>query len=527
MRGGPNARRGAGPSARLDAGAIAFWLIIMTGAVFDIAHGRARPAWLAGAALAAFVVLYVITVFAVVRPRIPAAVRYGLLAALAGFTIAYVLRFGYNTQNALPLLSMAAGAALPLVWQAGAGVGVCTAVGLVIGLMEEPGGIGTLAIGTATAGTVIVVLRRLFTTIGELHATREELAHAAVSRERLRFARDLHDLLGHTLSLIVVKGEVVQRLATRDPAAASTQAGDIVTIGRDALGEVRQAVSGYRARGVSAELDDARMALDDAGVEAVITRTGPPPPAEADLLLGWVVREAVTNVIRHAAARHCHLTVTGTDTQVTVTITDDGCGTTALAPGNGLTGLTERLAAAGGELHAEPGRRGGFTVTATVPVDPPGPEADPPDAERAGAAGPEPNGASAPDPPGAAEPEMGAESGQEPPRPGPEAAGEPGASAADPGAGGDNGFARREAGDAAGPGTGDAAGAGSQGEGGAVRRETGDAGGLGAGDAAGAGSQGEGGVVRPGAGGAGFDAGDAAGPGAARGRDAGGKDAGA
>jgi len=355
--------------ARLDGAPLAFWIVLMAGVPFDIAHGRARPGWVAVVALLVFAALYVTTVLVVVRPRFPAAVRYGLLAVLTAYTFPYVLWFAHSTQNALLLLSMAAAAALPLVWTAGAGVIACTLAALAISAVNDPGGIGSLTSGTAASGAVIVVLRRLFTTISELRATREELAHAAVSRERLRFARDLHDLLGHTLSVIVVKGEIMRRLVSRDPDAAAAQAGDIITIGRDALGEVRQAVSGYRARGVSAELDDARMALDDAGVETVLTRTGPPPPAEAELLLGWVVREAVTNVIRHAGARRCRIDVTGDDAAVTVRVTDDGRGAASLTPGNGLTGLTERVTSAGGELRAGPGRRGGFVVTARVPVD--------------------------------------------------------------------------------------------------------------------------------------------------------------
>jgi two-component system sensor histidine kinase DesK len=356
--------------ATLDAGALIFWLIIMGGAVFDIARGRAHPGWLAALALVSFVALYVATALSTRRPGLSPYVRYGLLAALAAVSIAYVLRFGHNATESLTLLAMAAGAVLPLVVPAVAGVALCSAMALLIGLSGDSGSVSGLVSGTATAGTVIVVLRRLFTTINELRATREELAHAAVSRERLRFARDLHDLLGHTLSLIVVKGEIVQRLAVRDPEAAAAQAGDIIGIGRAALGEVREAVSGYRTRGVSAELDDARIALDDAGVEAVITRSGPPPSADADLLFGWVVREAVTNVIRHAAARRCRIDVTGDAAGVRLTVTDDGRGAPGgVTSGNGLTGLAERMTAAGGALRAEPGRRGGFTVTATLPVE--------------------------------------------------------------------------------------------------------------------------------------------------------------
>lgn len=361
---------GSPADGRMPGGPLVFWLVLMAAPLSEILNGRMRPAWPAIAGLVAFCVLYAGTVLAAPRAWIGPAVRYALLAALAAISVWYTLRFGQTAGQALPLLAMAAGAALPLVWPAGVGVAAVTLLSV---LIEAPMGdatsVGGVAFGTSTAGTVIVVFRRLFATIAELRATREELAHAAVSRERRRFARDLHDLLGHTLSVIVVKGEIVRRLATRDPEAAAAQAGDIVEIGRAALGEVRQAVSGYRTRGLSAELDDARVALDDAGVEAVVTRGGPPPPAETDLLLGWVVREAVTNVIRHAGARRCRIGVSGDDAAVTVTITDDGHGAPDVPYGNGLTGMMERVTAAGGELRAGTGRRGGFTVTVTVPAE--------------------------------------------------------------------------------------------------------------------------------------------------------------
>jgi two-component system sensor histidine kinase DesK len=164
---------------------------------------------------------------------------------------------------------------------------------------------------------------------------------------------------------------VVRRLAERDPAAAAAQAADIEEVGRRALAEIREAVNGYREAGLTAELSRARAALAAAGVEAFVRRTADSLPGPADALLAWVVREAVTNVVRHAAASECEIALhrdAGTDNDVvTLTVSDDGRGAAA-SFGNGLTGLAERLSAVGGTLTAGPREGGGFRLTATVPV---------------------------------------------------------------------------------------------------------------------------------------------------------------
>jgi two-component system, NarL family, sensor histidine kinase DesK len=224
--------------------------------------------------------------------------------------------------------------------------------------------------GTATAGLIVALFLRFFQVIIELRKTRMELAAAAVDAERLRFARDLHDLLGHTLSVMVLKAQAVRKLATIDPRAAAVQAADIETVGRQALTEVRQAVSGYRGRGLAVELDSARTALNDAGLTSAIRQeTGPLPP-ETDPLLGWVVREGVTNVIKHSGGRRCDIGIRRIDDRVTVEITDDGDGSPAGLPsgGHGLAGLRERVAAAGGTLAAGPLPDGGFRLAVTVPL---------------------------------------------------------------------------------------------------------------------------------------------------------------
>ena len=146
----------------------------------------------------------------------------------------------------------------------------------------------------------------------------------AVEQERLRFSRDLHDLLGHTLSVIVVKSEAARRLAPRDLDAALAQVTDIESVGRQALTEIREAVTGYREGSLATELDRARSALSAAGIEPVVRRSGPPLAPQTEALLGWVVREAVTNVVRHSGATRCEITVDGTPDRVRLTVADNG-----------------------------------------------------------------------------------------------------------------------------------------------------------------------------------------------------------
>jgi two-component system, NarL family, sensor histidine kinase DesK len=208
----------------------------------------------------------------------------------------------------------------------------------------------------------------LLDTIDELRRTRQELARTAVAEERERFSRDLHDLLGHTLSVMVVKAQAVRRLVTQDPDAAVGHAIDIERIGRRALTDVRQAVDAMRAPSLSEELDGARRALDAAGIATSVDRSQVEPTGRADELLAWVVREGATNVLRHSGAATCRIELADRDGRIALTIADDGFGarTTSSQRLGGLEGLRDRLAAAGGELAVD-GNGEGFRLVATVP----------------------------------------------------------------------------------------------------------------------------------------------------------------
>jgi two-component system sensor histidine kinase DesK len=291
-----------------------------------------------------------------------------------------------------PLLTIACGAVVPWVFLLKDGHGpplpllvvfiVAAASALIAGRQgSSVGDIWSAWYGPVLSGLVVAIIYRFLDAVAELRSTREELARSAVDAERLRFARDMHDLLGHTLSVMVVKAQAARKLAGRDPVLAAQQAMDIEEIGRGALTEVRQAIAGYRGRGLVRELEAARTALADAGLTVTVQQDGPPVPAEADALLGWVVREGATNVIRHSSGHQCEIEVRSSGGCVTVTIRDDGSGAPtgprsspwAATPrgasgGHGIDGLRERLAADGGTLEAGPQPDGGFRLAATVPL---------------------------------------------------------------------------------------------------------------------------------------------------------------
>ena len=169
--------------------------------------------------------------------------------------------------------------------------------------------------------------RYLISVNAELVEARDELARSAVAEERLRFARDLHDLLGHSLSLIALKSELAGRLAERDPARARQEMADVEAAARRALAEVRDAVSGYRQVSLAQALAEARSALSAAGHQRCARRArGEPLPAAVDAVLGWVVREATTNVLRHSGAPRGDRRARTDDDGVTLTVSDDGAG---------------------------------------------------------------------------------------------------------------------------------------------------------------------------------------------------------
>jgi two-component system, NarL family, sensor histidine kinase DesK len=210
-----------------------------------------------------------------------------------------------------------------------------------------------------------MALRYLLNTLAELRAARVEIAQQAADRERARIARDLHDLLGHSLSLITLKGELATRLLP-EGAAGSTEVRDMVALSREALRQVREAVSGYRQPTLATELSAAQLALKAAGLEVDVSQGIGALDRESEAVLGWVIREATTNVIRHAGAKHCQISLGETDGQLEVEVLNDGWRVGQRPAGNGLRGLEERLASIGGTLEASPLPEAGFRLRATI-----------------------------------------------------------------------------------------------------------------------------------------------------------------
>ncbi|MBX3726406.1 MAG: sensor histidine kinase [Xanthomonadales bacterium] len=203
---------------------------------------------------------------------------------------------------------------------------------------------------------------------GELRLGLEEVRRLAAVAERERIGRDLHDLLGHTLSLIALKSELASRLLASDPAAAQAEVAQIEQVARDALAQVRRAVTGIRAAMLRPELASARLLLGGAGVELdERLDDGHELPPDIETCLALVLREAVTNVQRHARAARVEVRLWQAAGAVVLEVADDGRGG-ARRRGNGLDGMVERLAALGGSLEMDSPPGGGTRLRARVPL---------------------------------------------------------------------------------------------------------------------------------------------------------------
>jgi signal transduction histidine kinase len=234
--------------------------------------------------------------------------------------------------------------------------------------MLNDAGFAVAAIDYRRAPMVVSYVLR---TARELRMTRAEMARLAVANERLRFARDLHDLLGHSLSLVALKADLVEQLIPHAPERAVQEVRDVQRVSRAALKEVREAVAGYRQPSLATELTGAQEMLAAAGIGCHVDGEAAVLPPVVDATLAWVLREAVTNVIRHSHARRCAIHLTARDGAAGLEVVDDGRGAPADVdhqPGNGLAGLVERVAAVGGWCQAGPRPGGGFQVVACLPL---------------------------------------------------------------------------------------------------------------------------------------------------------------
>lgn len=217
---------------------------------------------------------------------------------------------------------------------------------------------------TMTLGIVINLERIGQDKDAALKLSHEEVRRLAALAERERIGRDLHDLLGHTLSLVALKSELASRLVDSDVAAARRELGEVSRVAREALAQVRSAVTGIRAAGLAAELASAKLLLESDRIAFDYAAAPVELPQEVEMVLALTLREAVTNIQRHARARSASVALTLEGNDAVLRVRDDGRGG-AIAPGNGLCGMRERIEALGGRLRVESGS--GTCVEACLP----------------------------------------------------------------------------------------------------------------------------------------------------------------
>ena len=224
---------------------------------------------------------------------------------------------------------------------------------------------------TAIIGVIVMVERLNRERDSALKLSHDEVRRLAALAERERIGRDLHDLLGHTLSMVALKSDLAGRLLERDPAAARNEIGEVSRVARDALSQVRRAVSGIRAAGIAAELAAAKLLLETDGVSFDYRFddgfAGNALPAGVEVALAMTVREAATNIQRHARAQRAEASFGMEDGEAVLRIVDDGRGG-AIVPGNGLAGMRERLEVLHGSLRVDAVQGRGTHVEARVPL---------------------------------------------------------------------------------------------------------------------------------------------------------------
>ncbi|MFD0625185.1 sensor histidine kinase [Streptomyces sanglieri] len=359
---------------------IGIWLAFMSAPVKDLADGNHTP-WataLGTLGLLTFVGAYLLLVFRHTTKPLDRRLLHSAIAFLGLLSVVLTLTLGTPWLVLFVYVAVSVGATLPLRtsrWL----IPVVTAVLVGIGLAgDHPREVITALVFPALLGGFSMTgVRQLIRTTIELREARATVAQLAANEERLRLARDLHDLLGHSLSLITLKSELAGRMLPAHPEQAAAQVADIEQVSRQALIDVRSAVTGYRRPTLPGELAGARTALAAAGITADVPAEAPDDvPEKPEEVLAWALREAVTNVVRHSGARHCTVTLAPRQTLdgrlLELTVSDDGVGPSGTKPGNGLTGIGERLATVDGTLRTSAGNSGsgkGFTLTLSVPLD--------------------------------------------------------------------------------------------------------------------------------------------------------------
>lgn len=358
---------------------IGIWLIFLSTPLNALLDGRYSPAGqaLGWTGLTVFVGLYLVMVFRNTSRSLSPRVIHTTLVVLGVLAVGLNLTLGSPWLVLFVYVAVNCGAVLPLrraTW----GILGATALMCLLALRaDDPVGLaGPLLIPALLGGFAMTGVRQLIRTTVELREARATVAQLAANEERLRMARDLHDLLGHSLSLITLKSELAGRMLPDQPGPAAAQVADIERVSRQALTDVREAVTGYRRPTLPGELAGARTALAAAGIVADVPAEVPEGcgagglDEDQEAVLAWALREGITNVVRHSGARHCTVALASRQTldgrRLELVVRDDGRNAAPGPHGNGLTGLAERLAKAGGTLDTQAGP--GFTLTVRVPI---------------------------------------------------------------------------------------------------------------------------------------------------------------
>ncbi|MFI0963149.1 sensor histidine kinase [Streptomyces sp. NPDC021080] len=356
---------------------IAIWLVFLSSPVHDLVSGPHTPTAIAAgsAGLAAFVAVYLTLVFRHMGKAFTGSLAVTLMVlALGVLAVVLCLTLGAPWLGLFVYVSVACGTTLPLrvsYWT----IPLTAVVMMLVGLHGGEEDARNLVLLVVLIGFAMTGVRQLVRTTIELRKARATVAQLAANEERLRLARDLHDLLGHSLSLITLKSELAGRMLPDHPDKAARQVADIEQVSRQALIDVREAVTGYRRLRLTEELAGAQVALTAAEVTADLPAEPglDGVPEETESALAWALREAVTNVVRHSGAGRCTVELVRRQTLdgpvLELSVEDDGSGgTSGAAPGNGLTGLAERLEKAGGSMEARRVRHG-FRLVARAPLE--------------------------------------------------------------------------------------------------------------------------------------------------------------
>ena len=341
----------------------AIWLGFFAFPLLFIWGGDRALLWQLGstAVIAGFIVGYVVTVrrttHQVVDGDFAAAQRDGLigLAALLLLAVVLALLIGPNALTALPFVVSMSVFFLPwrLIWFTSIPIFV---VGLVASALTWGVWPSGMYWGISLLVLAISVLSRYLEEQQE--AATETEGQLALTAERERVARDVHDVLGHSLTVVTIKTELARRLVDADPERAKEELAQIQDLTRQALAEIRATVGGLRVVRLAEEVDSARMALEDAGIAAELPVNLTVVDPRHRITLAWVLREAVTNVIRHSQAGVCAVELG----ESTLQVRDDGRGVGDQGEGNGIRGLRERVEQAGGRLEIGPGPDGVGTL---------------------------------------------------------------------------------------------------------------------------------------------------------------------